>query len=620
MNFMLIDFFKKNAGRQEQANPVWKCRKCGASVSSREVRRNHYACPECGAYVRIHAYRRIKLLADEGSFEEWNREMEIVNPLEFPEYERKIWETRESTELNEAVVTGKIMLDGVACAVGVCDARYMMSSMGHNMGEKIARMAERAAEEKLPVILFACSGGARMQEGIISLMQMVKTSEAVGRLKKSGQLFVSVLTDPTMGGVTASFAMLGDIILAEPGALVGFAGQRVIQQTIGGKFPDDFQRAESLLRHGFADAIVERKDMRAVLSRLLRWHVAGAAELSSGEETELSVPELPAITDVLKAVGSGSVGAVGAAANAGARLTAQAVSTLKRAARGITPAGRAFQMRTDSSAAEGREKNHGKKRTAWETVRLSRAKDRAHALDYISALFPDFFELHGDRCFGDDNAVLGGLASFHGIPVTVIGIQKGRDFLDNKMRNFGMPNPEGYRKALRLMQQAERFRRPVICFVDTPGAYCGVGAEERGQGQAIAENLQKLAALKTPILSIIIGEGSSGGALGLATADEVWMMENAVYSILSPEGFAAILYRDAKQCELAAENMRMTSADLLELGVIERIIPEEEPVTAERAIFAAEQLDPEILAFIERYAAMSDAELCARRYQRYRKF
>lgn len=607
---MLIDFIKKNAGRQESSSPVWKCKKCGAAVESREIRRNYYACPECGAYVRIHAYRRIKLLADEGSFEEWNRELESVNPLDFPEYEQKVWETREATALNEAVVTGKITLDGVACAIGVCDARYMMSSMGHNMGEKIARMAERAAEEQLPVILFACSGGARMQEGIISLMQMVKTSEAIGRLQESGQLFISVLTDPTMGGVTASFAMLGDIILAEPGALIGFTGQRVIQQTIGGKLPEGFQRAEFLLKHGFADAIVERRDQRAVLSALLRLHVQGAMELSGD-----AAMEMPAFTDMLR----GSVGAVGAAANVGMKLSSQAISALQRVAFGKR--GREYTSLWQRAAVqEEQSAAANQRRTAWETVKLSRAKDRAHALDYIMALFPDFFELHGDRCFGDDEAVVGGIASFHGIPVTVVGIQKGRDFNDNKRRNFGMPNPEGYRKALRLLKQAERFHRPVICFVDTPGAYCGVGAEERGQGQAIAENLQKLAALKTPILSIVIGEGSSGGALGLATADEVWMMENAVYSILSPEGFAAILYRDAKQCELAAENMRMTSADLLELGVIERIIPEKEPVTVENVATITEQLDPEILEFIGKYAEMSAEELRNHRYDRYRKF
>ena len=229
-------------------------------------------------------------------------------------------------------------------------------------------------------------------------------------------------------------------------------------------------------------------------------------------------------------------------------------------------------------------------------------------------------ELHGDRCFGDDGAVVGGIASFHGTPVTVIGIQKGRDFAENKKRNFGMPNPEGYRKALRLMQQAEKFRRPVICFVDTPGAYCGIGAEERGQGLAIADNLRKLSALQTPILSIVIGEGSSGGALALATADEVWIMENAVYSILSPEGFSAILYRDAKRAPEAAEQMHMTSADLLKLGVVERVIPETVPVTENSMMLVRRQLSPAIGDFIRKYTAMPVAELVARRYRRYRRF
>ena len=580
-----------------------KCKKCGAVHSVQDVRANDFACPSCGAYVRIHAKRRIKLLADPGSFEEWNKELPVVNPLEFPEYEQKLWEVKESTGLNEAVVTGKITIDGIPTAIGVCDARFLMSSMGHNLGEKIARMAERAAEEKLPVILYACSGGARMQEGIISLMQMVKTSEALGRLQESGQLFVSVLTDPTMGGVTASFAMLGDIILAEPGALIGFTGQRVIQQTIGGKRPAGFQRSEVLLKHGFTDAIVPRRDQRAVLAHILRLHVKGAAELASEtapvfEETELAKEFTREEVAPKKAPGI-------------LDAAASALQNLQRLA---------FGQKAEKEEERESRFSEGAFRSAWETVKLSRAKDRAHAKDYIDALFPDFMELHGDRCYGDDEAVIGGIASFHGIPVTVIGIQKGRDFLENKKRNFAMPNPEGYRKALRLMKQAEHFKRPVICFVDTPGAYCGVGAEERGQGQAIAENLQKMAALRTPILAIVIGEGSSGGALGVATANEVWMMENAVYSILSPEGFAAILYRDAKQAELAAENMRLTSRDLLELGVIEKIIPEPEPVTFENIQTVARELEPELLEFIGKYSAMSRDELANQRYERFRKF
>ena len=600
---MRIEFFKRNTAEAEPEVVMRKCKKCGAVHSVQDVRANDFACPSCGAYVRIHAKRRIKLLADPGSFEEWNQELPVVNPLDFPEYEQKLWEVKESTGLNEAVVTGKITIDGIPTAIGVCDARFLMSSMGHNLGEKIARMAERAAEEKLPVILYACSGGARMQEGIISLMQMVKTSEALGRLQESGQLFISVLTDPTMGGVTASFAMLGDIILAEPGALIGFTGQRVIQQTIGGKLPEGFQRSEFLLKHGFTDAIVPRRDQRAVLAHILRLHVKGAAELASETAPVFEEAELAEEFTREEVAPKKAPGILDAAASA--------LQNLQRLA---------FGQKAEKEEERESRFSEGGLRSAWETVKLSRAKDRAHAKDYIDALFPDFMELHGDRCYGDDEAVIGGIASFHGIPVTVIGIQKGRDFLENKRRNFAMPNPEGYRKALRLMKQAEHFKRPVICFVDTPGAYCGVGAEERGQGQAIAENLQKMAALRTPILAIVIGEGSSGGALGVATANEVWMMENAVYSILSPEGFAAILYRDAKQAELAAENMRLTSRDLLELGVIEKIIPEPEPVTFENIQTVARELEPELLEFIGKYSAMSRDELANQRYERFRKF
>ena len=234
---------QEKAGTEESPR-TGKCKKCGAVLLAEDVKKNLFVCPECGGYFRLRAYRRIRLLADPGSFEEWDKTLPLQNPLDFPEYEEKILEAQVETGLDEAVVTGRMKIEGIPCAIGVCDARYLMSSMGHNMGEKIARLAERAEEEKLPLIIFSCSGGARMQEGIISLMQMVKTSEAIGHLQASGQLFISFLTDPTMGGVTASFAMLGDIIFAEPGALIGFTGQRVIQQTIGGTLPEGFQRAE----------------------------------------------------------------------------------------------------------------------------------------------------------------------------------------------------------------------------------------------------------------------------------------------------------------------------------------------------------------------------------------
>ena len=265
---MLRDMFKKTytkidmkyrAGEKESARtaeedaPVipaglWKkCNKCGKPIYTDDVRANFYICPKCGGYFRVHAYRRIEMIADEGSFEEWDKFMQVSNPLSFPGYEKKLAAAREKSQLNEAIVTGACTIHGQKTVVGVCDARFLMSSMGHNVGEKITRAVERATEEKLPVILFACSGGARMQEGMVSLMQMAKTSAALKRHHEAGQLYVSVLTDPTTGGVTASFAMLGDIILAEPGALIGFAGPRVIEQTIGQKLPEGFQRAEFLV-------------------------------------------------------------------------------------------------------------------------------------------------------------------------------------------------------------------------------------------------------------------------------------------------------------------------------------------------------------------------------------
>jgi acetyl-CoA carboxylase carboxyl transferase subunit alpha len=211
---------------------------------------------------------------------------------------------------------------------------------------------------------------------------------------------------------------------------------------------------------------------------------------------------------------------------------------------------------------------------AWEKVNIARMAQRPTSEDYINIIFDDFIELHGDRLYSDDKAIIGGIAFLDGIPVTVIGQQKGRTTKENIERNFGMPHPEGYRKALRLMKQAEKFNRPIICFIDTPGAFCGLGAEERGQGEAIARNLCEMSMLKVPIISIVIGEGGSGGALAVAVSDRVWMLENSIYSILSPEGFASILWKDSKRAKEAAEVMKITADDLFSLGIIEKVIKE----------------------------------------------
>ena len=279
----LHNMFKKTVGKEHGTSKntkvrnvpeglLKKCNKCGAAILAEDAVNNNYICPKCHGYFRMHAGRRIEMIADPGTFEEWDAKMKFENPLEFSGYEEKVRRLREQTGLDEAVVTGKVMIAGHPAVIGVCDGRFMMASMGEVVGEKITRAIERATKENLPVILFACSGGARMQEGIVSLMQMAKTAAALKRHSEKGLLYVSVLTDPTTGGVTASFAMLGDIILAEPGSLIGFAGPRVIEQTIGQKLPEGFQRPEFLLEHGFLDGIVERGSMRDVLSLILKLH------------------------------------------------------------------------------------------------------------------------------------------------------------------------------------------------------------------------------------------------------------------------------------------------------------------------------------------------------------
>ena len=253
--------------------------------------------------------------------------------------------------------------------------------------------------------------------------------------------------------------------------------------------------------------------------------------------------------------------------------------------------------------------------SAYEKVLLARAKDRPTGLSYVEHIFEDFLELHGDRRFADDPAIVGGIATLNGRPVTVIAMDKGKDMRERVRRNFGSSNPEGYRKALRLMKQAEKFHRPVVCFVDTAGAFCGMGAEERGQGQAIAENLLAMAGLKTPIVSVLIGEGGSGGALALALADRVWILENAVYSVISPEGCASILWKDSKKVKDAADCLRLTAQDMLELGVVEQVIAEEKDFSQ-----TYQHIQTELAAALSQLEQLPVEELLAQRYQRFRKF
>ncbi len=567
-----------------------RCNKCGKGIFTEDYKKNLYICPKCGGYLRMPAQKRIEFLTEADSFEEWDTGLSTENPLHMIGYPDKIKALQDKTKLDEAVITGKARIGENEVALMVMDGRFLMASMGEVVGEKIARGVERATKEKLPVIIFTCSGGARMQEGMTSLMQMAKTSAALKRHSDAGLLYITVLTDPTTGGVTASFAMLGDIILAEPKALIGFAGPRVIEQTIHKKLPKGFQRSEFLLKHGFIDKIVERKDMKTVLEQILTMHRLTTKHSGIVKNTG-AVSEIK--TD-LNTVNPSSK-----------REDVQAVSNKN--------AGKSRKQKLSLA-----QKKRAGEKTAWERVLTSREKDRPVGEDYIYGLFEEFIEFHGDRNFGDDAAICGGIAYFQGKPVTVIAQMKGKSTAENIERNFGMPEPEGYRKALRLMKQAEKFHRPIICFVDTPGAFCGMEAEERGQGEAIARNLYEMSALKTPILSVLIGEGGSGGALAMAVADEVWILENAVYSILSPEGYAAILWKDGSQAARAAKAMKLTSYDLYKAGFVEKIISEPEVYTLDSIINVFDNLEENISVFLKNSKSMTEEERVEQRYQRFR--
>lgn len=278
---MVIDKIKKVTVTDTKANTKasdmmvgkWiKCDNCKEILYKEDVRKNYSVCPNCGKHFRLSSRRRIVQIIDEGTFEELNADLHTTDPIKFEGYLQKIKSLEEKTKIKEAVKTGIGKINGINVAIGVMEANFMMGSMGEVVGEKITRLMETAIEKHLPVILFCASGGARMQEGMVSLMQMAKTSAVLSKLNKAGLLYISVFTDPTTGGVTASFASLGDIILAEPGALIGFAGPRVIEQTINQKLPEGFQRAEFLLEHGFVDRIVERKNMKNELYKILKIH------------------------------------------------------------------------------------------------------------------------------------------------------------------------------------------------------------------------------------------------------------------------------------------------------------------------------------------------------------
>ncbi|MER7458703.1 acetyl-CoA carboxylase carboxyltransferase subunit alpha [Micromonospora sp. NPDC126480] len=548
------------APRDEQ---LWsRCGGCASLLYRKRLRRNLDVCPECGAHARLDAPARLAQLVDPGSFTALPDGAPEVDPIGFVDvlpYPHRLTAARTGTGLAEAVVCGTAAVGNRPCVLAVMDFRFLGGSLGCAVGELITRAAERALADRVPLVVVTASGGARMQEGVLSLMQMATVSQAVAALREAGVPSVSVLTDPTYGGVAASFATNTDVVLAESGARMGFAGPRVIRQVTGRDLPDGFQTAEFLLRHGQVDMVVPRHALRGRLAALL-------------------------------------------AAAAGGRRPAPGVPRPVRPPAGAPPT------------------PTGGERDAWETVRLARHPGRPTTLDYLESAFDGFVELHGDRLGADCPAVVGGLAELAGRPVMVIGHQKGHTTAELMARNFGMASPAGHRKALRLMRLAARWGLPVVTLVDTPGADPGVGAEQQGQAAAIAENILTLTTLPTPVVAVVTGEGGSGGALALAVADRVLMLEHAVYSVISPEGCAAILWPDRSAAPQAARALRLTSADLCRFGVVDAVVPEPVPAAHHDPAATVRAVREAVLAHLLPLLDVPTAALVRSRRHRFRRF
>lgn len=497
---------------------MWiKCESCGKLVYYKDYKDNHYICPRCGRAFIMTPKQRFDLLFDDKTWEKIPLPTMPDDPLHFVDrvpYSERLAEARSDTGFNDAVTTADGRIGGIPTTICILNGEFMMGSMGRVAGECIVASARHAIETRRPFIMVACSGGARMQENILSLMQMARTTVAVNQLHAAKIPYIVLLTDPTYGGVTASFAMLGDINIAEAGARIGFAGRRVIEQNIREKLPSNFQTADYLYEHGMVDMVVPRVELKARLAKIL---AVLTKQPHAPHEINIATP-------------------VAADAN--------------KQSRGMG------------------------ENAAYDKVLLARNENRPHFLDYIEGIVDDWTYLAGDRLFGEDAAMCGGIGFWNGFPAVILGQEKGRTIETRQSHRFGMPNPEGYRKAQRLMRLAERFELPVISLFDTAGAFAGGAAEERGQSEAVASSIQTGLSIKTPYIAVNVGEGGSGGAIAIGTGDRVLMLENAIYSVIAPESCASILWKDNKFKATAAAAMKLTAHDMMEMGVIDKIIAE----------------------------------------------
>jgi acetyl-CoA carboxylase carboxyl transferase beta subunit/acetyl-CoA carboxylase carboxyl transferase alpha subunit len=577
------------ARRNAYPADLWtKCPTCEEMLFNKQLDKQLRVCPNCGHHFRLSATARLEQLVDAGTWAERDAGLQSVDVLGFVDqkpYPDRLVAAQTATGLRDAAVWGTASVGGVSVALCVMDFGFMGGSMGAVVGEKVTRAAEHALETRTPLIVVSASGGARMQEGTLALMQLAKTLAAIERLGAAGVPFLSVLSDPTTGGVFASFAAVGDINVAEPNALIGFAGARVSVGTIAQELPVGFQRSEFLFAHGFIDRVVPRAGLRDELARLLRLLQARPPEPVPGyAPLDVDLDRFRPLSFLSSLVER--VGEIGQPDEGKGASTAEAAGDPRDA--------------------------------VWSRVLLARNLHRPRTLELAAAMTDDFVELHGDRLFGDDSAIVAGLCRLDGRRIVVLGQQKGADTDENIRRNFGMPHPEGYRKAMRVMELAERFGLPVVTFVDVPGAHPGPESEERGIAESIARSIALMSRLRTPIVTVITGEGGSGGALAIAVGDVVIALENAVYSVISPEGCASILWRTPEEAPTAALAMKMTATDQQALGVVDIVVPEPREGAHTDHAETARRLKAII---VDRLAALDELtidQLLESRYLRYR--
>ena len=523
------------------------CLFCDTNLSDSELYARYRICNDCRFHYSMTARERIDSLVDSGTFKEINRSLISLDPLSFSSrvsYKQRIFHDQRRTGLTEAIVTGTCTIGGSQAMLVVLDFGFLGGTMGCVVGEKVSLAFEHALKRKLPTIAVVTSGGSRIQEGVLSLMQMAKTTIATRQSNDKGLPFISVLANPATGQAYASFANLADLIIGEPGAIVGFTPLRVIQESTDEPLPSDSHTAESHFEHGMIDAVVDRASLRDLLAIILDL-LGPQYQLIPREKRQRQPVEAP---------------------------------------------------RPD----------------AWNSVQLARHASRPTSSDYISRILTNFVEIHGDRTFGDDNAIVCGIGQIGGQTVVAIGQER------RKASNEGRVSPEGFRKAQRALKMAAKFDIPLLTLIDTPGPLVSMEAEERGLGSAIATTMSLMSGLEVPSISVVIGEGGNAAALALGVADRVLMLENAIYSTISPEDAAELIYQDEARADEAAESLRLTSRDCRELGIVDLVVPEPPGGAHTNPDESARQLRRILVEELAELQAMSKSRMIKNRYKKFR--